>query len=513
MQENKVRTVKDYFDDGLSFFRRAVNWFNLRLGKVYSPNVAAITGTIIVFVMAVIILFLPPIMGVADDGSLSEIMLGTGLGYRGDDLEAPVGAYFTRLYLHSNQQTSGISTHRLLIQFAKWIDTQFTHDNLFDVRFLAAIYLILYLPAVYLVLRGIVARVDVAAEATALVIVGALVMGDAAMITYFNSLYPEAFWQVFLLYCLGFCLALQHDREEWTQIGLIGLAIAGSLLALSELHCAAAGLVLMIFCVRQIFMENRNKQTSTLAIIATVVLLASSLASILGGATRFTEASKLHAITNGVMLRANNPANVLKEFDIDSRFETMADMSSFAAYPYVLVGNPDVQRDFLSHFSLGTILLYYLKNPFDYIGLLEFGTKSAFNVNRGYVGNYEQSLGLPERTKNQIMITYSNFKTNSLPQTMGFLVILVIVYFILFRKQKGLQHKVQRWTARERQIMLDTFLCFLFIGIADITAVIFLSGTAELERYQMLYGICIDGVVMLFISEILHRTNILATEG
>ena len=61
--------------------------------------------------------------------------------------------------------------------------------------------------------------------------------------------------------------------------------------------------------------------------------------------------------------------------------------------------------------------------------------------------------------------------------------------------------------------MLDTFLCLLGIGIADITAVIFLSGSAELERYQMLYGICIDGVLMLFISEILHRTNILASEG
>ena len=61
--------------------------------------------------------------------------------------------------------------------------------------------------------------------------------------------------------------------------------------------------------------------------------------------------------------------------------------------------------------------------------------------------------------------------------------------------------------------MLDTFLCLLGIGIADITAVILLSGTAELERYQMLYGICIDGVLMLFISEILHRTNILASEG
>jgi hypothetical protein len=128
------------------------------------------------------------------------------------------------------------------------------------------------------------------------------------------------------------------------------------------------------------------------------------------------------------------------------------------------------------------------------------------------VGNFEKNPEIPERMKNQFMIFYSNFKENSLPQTMGFLVILVVIYYVLFRKRKGLQYRTQRWTNRERQIMLDTFLCMLGVGIADISAVILFSGTAELERYQMLYGICIDAVLLMFISEILHRTNILASE-
>ena len=84
--------------------------------------------------------------------------------------------------------------------------------------------------------------------------------------------------------------------------------------------------------------------------------------------------------------------------------------------------------------------------------------------------------------------------------------------YVLFRRVRGLQRKTILWTERERQVMLDTFLCLLFIGIADITAVIFMSGTAELERYELLYSICIDGMILLFVSEVLHRTNILATE-
>ena len=43
MENNKARNIKDVLDDGLSVFRRAVNWFNQRLSKGYSPNLAAIT--------------------------------------------------------------------------------------------------------------------------------------------------------------------------------------------------------------------------------------------------------------------------------------------------------------------------------------------------------------------------------------------------------------------------------------------------------------------------------------
>ena len=60
--------------------------------------------------------------------------------------------------------------------------------------------------------------------------------------------------------------------------------------------------------------------------------------------------------------------------------------------------------------------------------------------------------------------------------------------------------------------MLDTFLMLALTGIAHLSAVICLSGTAELERYQMLCGVCIDGMLLLFIAEILHRLKILSEE-
>ena len=95
---------------------------------------------------------------------------------------------------------------------------------------------------------------------------------------------------------------------------------------------------------------------------------------------------------------------------------------------------------------------------------------------------------------------------------MGFLVILLGAYWVLFRQRRGLQHFVTRWTFRERQIMLDTFLMLFLAGLAHLSGIIALSGTAELERYKMLCGACVDSMVLLFVSEVMHRLNTFSSE-
>ena len=374
------------------------------------------------------------------------------------------------------------------------------------------IYLVLYLPAVFLVLRGIASRVKVAAEATFLVIVGALVLGDAAVVAYFNSLYPDALWQVLLTYCFGLCMAMQHEKAPWTQGSLMGLTVVGAALALSESHCAALGFVLTVFCVRQIWIENRTQQTVILAAVAAVVILTASMVSAVKGADRFSPASKMHAMTNGVLMRSLDPEKTLAEFNIDSRFETLADTSAYADYPYALPGNPEIKRDFLDHYSIGTLMLHYLRAPMEYAGLLEMSVSACFSPVRSYVGSFESTAGRPQRAQNGTLTYYSNLKGNSLPQTIGFLIILLIVYWAMFRQRRGLRHHVTNWTFRERQIMLDTFLTMFFCIVVHLSGILLVSGTAELERYKMISSTCVDGMLLLFVSEILHRLNIISSE-
>ena len=491
--------------------RKAAGWYNHRMKKVYSPTFAALTGTALAAAISIFLLFGPRFIGVADDGSLTEVMRGAGLGYRVQDLEEPVGAYALRYLVHSGRTDNGVSSHQMLIRAAMWIDDLITHDNLLDLRVLGGLCLLLYLPAVYLVLRGLCSRVRVALEATVLTVLGALVLADGAVVSYFNTLYPEAMWVIFLTYILGICLMMPSLRDGGMQGAFLALTVCGILLTMTETHCAAAGAVLALFCTRQIMMEGRNHRISITAIICAAVLATTSLYSATQGISRFTETSRLHAMTNGVLMRSRDPAETLAEFGIDERFETVTDMSAYSDYPYALSGNPEIQRDFLPRYRTWDVMAFYLRHPFDWIGMMEIGTRAAFRTARSYVGNYEKAAGLEERARNSLFTNYSEFRSGSMPQTLGFLAILGAIYLALFRKKKS-QAIQDRKVFRTRQLMLDTFGLMLLIGLAEMTAVICLSGTAELERYAMLYGICIDGMILLFLAEILHRLNILSEE-
>ena len=119
--KSERKDIRGLFARIIAAARRAFQEYNRRMSKVYSPGVAALTGAALVLAMMAFTLFIPPFSGVADDGSLNDILLGTGLGYRAQDLTSPTGAYFIRVYLHSTYLPEGISVHRLIIRFAMWV--------------------------------------------------------------------------------------------------------------------------------------------------------------------------------------------------------------------------------------------------------------------------------------------------------------------------------------------------------------------------------------------------------
>ena len=67
------------------------------------------------------------------------------------------------------------------------IDELVTHDGLFDMRFLAAIYLLVYILLLIPMLSKLLGRVKVYSEGLFIAVFAVLIFGDTAMITRFAS--------------------------------------------------------------------------------------------------------------------------------------------------------------------------------------------------------------------------------------------------------------------------------------------------------------------------------------
>ena len=499
--------IADRVKEAIRFVRKSRQWFNRKVAGVYSPGRTAFLGMLAIAIICVILLFIPAYTGLADDGSLTNIMNAAGLAYRVQDTKQPTGAYFVRVYLHTTESGNAVSFHVFLIKMAKAIDTWFTSDNLFDIRFLSLIYVILFLPATYLLLREILERVRYPSEAVFLMILGVIILGDVSYIAFFNSLYPDALSIIMMIYILALCLSLQRENAILNQLSFAGLTIAGIIMAFTENCCTAVVIALILFCLRQTMMDQAELQVRILAALTAAVLMAGIVIGTGIGTNRFTLDSKLNAMTSGVLLESMNPADSLKSFGIDSRFELLTDTSSYDNYPLTTAQNADLIENFYPHYNTLKLGLYYAGHPGAWISLIELGTRAAFNIRRDYIGNYEMSVGNAPAARSPWFSSFSNFKMTSAPGTIGYLVVLAVIYSALLRKKRTVL-----MSARRRSIAVDTFWMAIGSGIFFTTDIILQSGSSELARYNVIYSISIDFVTFLFMAEVLHRLNFLDTE-
>ncbi len=480
--------------------------YNVGTEKIYTKERCALLGTLAVALIAIFLLFIPHINGLADDGSLADVMKAVGCKYTEADASLPQGSYFVGEYLHTKKMSGYLSTHVLLVRMAMMLDNMVTYDNEFDIRFLGLLYLIMYLPAVYLVIREVIERIPFASEATFITILGVAIFGDAAVVVSFNSLYPDALAMICILYILGIALSMQRRVAPlWVEFGYMVILSVSFILAFCESTYGIVAIPIALFCISQAISSYANSRIRTIALIVATMLVFIGISGLLVAGDRFGENSRLNAMTSGVLQTSKNPAEALAEFGIDSRFETLADTTCYDFYPYTTSGNKELIRDFYPYYNNLKVFMYYVKHPGDYLNLLELGTRNAFRSRRDYIGNYEYSAGFGERARTPWFSIFSNIKSDAIPGTTGFLIIIIGIYMVVLNVKS-----TKNMDIRRRNIALGTFILAIVCGATFCTAIIVRSGSAELSRYSLFFSICIDFAIYLFAAEIIHRLGFLA---
>ena len=509
---NWVQTIWGRASAGIRKFWKLRARVNGYMRRRHSVNRLAVLTTAVCGALMVIALFVPNYLGVGND-SLAETKMGYyRLAYPAGDSapgEDAANAYFTRVYgLTSLDRGAEFSLQSALVNAAKALDWFFTRDRLFDVRFLALLYALLYLPGVCLMVKAALECVGNFSEAILLAAFGALIFSDISYIAYFNSLYADALYYILLLYMAGSALLLRRERPRQNlYILLLGISSAGFCLVAKRSF--PAGIIAAFFLLMHLryILERRAR---VLSVVMAGVVLTAVMVSAFRVSGEFDDTGKYHAMTRGVLLQSNDPVKALEGMGIGAEYSVLTDDSLYAYYPATRLANPLISENFLKSYSTSDLALFYLRHPGALISMWDLGAKAAVNLRRDYCGNYERSTGAPPMGKSLFCSAWSIFKQQSAPKTIGYLlVLLLIVFAVSGRKLFGRRVHAQR---RDLTYFL-TCVCLAAIGLLDMTYVILHSGDAQLAQFNIVPGAVMDILVYFVAAELLHKLNLLEEDG
>lgn len=456
----------------------------------------------VITLVAVVMLWLPAYLGMGNDGTVTRTMANVGLSYLEADREN-ANVYFTRVYQTGFSAPENRSVQLTLIRLAQSVDDLMTGDQLFDIRYLSAVYLLLALPGWALLIHAIVGRASAFVEKCVLAVGCVLIFGDVSYITYFNSLYPEALLLIGLSYFFGGCMNLQK-RSRMYVLCWLAVGLGTVLLCATRRHCAIVSLAAALFCVSQLRLSESTMERIGIALCAGLVLMA-GLWSLAFAENDFDDTSRVHAMTRGVLLQSGNPEKTLGEFGIDGSYAMLTDVSLYDQYPATEESEYYLQNGFLSEYTGADIALHYLRHPGALVSMLDLGVRSAMNTRREYCGNYERSANMPEGARSIFFGAYSVFKARSLPHTLAFPLLLAIVC--------GVMSRSGWWRKKEPDRFYYVYFCATmtaaFVAAAHLAEVICLSGDAQLTQYNLIAGYSLDCLLLFTASELLHRLNIL----
>ncbi len=473
------------------------NWMNQK----NSPHLFGLLAAVAVSVLWILMLMIPPYMGVADDGSLQKVMERSGLSYIQKDSESIYNNFYIRVYSVENIDNKGreiSNSQDILIHTALWLDEIITHDRLFDMRFLALLYGILYFPAIYYFVKNACMLVANFSETVLISILSVVIFGDLSFLTYFSSLYPEPLWLICILILAG--QVCNMVRKKGGYIELLLVALAGVVISMSRQQCGVIAFFVAGFLIRSIFF-NKKILWRTSCILLIFILDIVGMISLYSLESDYSITSKYHSMTRGVLFQASDPEKALSEFGINSSYSILTNVSAYDYYPYVLPDNAQLQKNFYDNYSTGDIVVYYIKNPYSFIKMLDIVIKNVTNLQRSYCGNYEQSYGMPKMAQGIFWSGWSIFKTRSMPKTIGYLVLLVILAFYVAGRNR------RREQTSSQQLLSLTYL-MMAIGISQAAITIVMSGDAEITRHAFLMGLSMDILLYYSIVSTLSRLKL-----
>lgn len=467
------------------------------LSQYISPAWLAV---LIVAVPAIILLFVPPINGLADNGDYFMVLNANDL-YIQNPESYQYNNYFQNLYgirQYFNETTSGfLSTGELFITIAVWLNKLFFSKTLFDLRFLGFVYLIALLPAIYLLTKALVFGMEKKRTYITAVIVG-IIFGDGMYIIYFNSFYPEATAYIGLLY---FVAVLLYFFRIKTSVYGFSLSMLASVLIFIGAYRQFLFLIIGVIITAIGLMTYLSNRTQQLTLIATVLGLTGLFVTLYGLTPDGTyDRDVYHSVNRGLNLEAESPGQILAEGDVNPQYGLLRGSSYYDEFSPVPLNGETLKKNLLDQTTHLWITASYLLHPEELPKLLAIGVQDMYLVKPNELGNYLEKDSSETGEKTMFFALYSRIKAAVFPKNFAFFLlwaaVLLFVYGIGF--YQGIKNG-ERWLCFRFFIILGLLVNFF---LAFIVAVIY-TGDADFTRHLFLTSVYFDLILLIFVTDLL----------
>lgn len=459
-------------------------------------------GIILLAFVTIFTLFVPPANGPFDDGTYNMILHANGLREFMNDPNyyKYFVPQFPILQYYNPDSHMYLSLQNILIQAAIFLNKIFYSTKIFDVRFLGAVYTVLFLGGARMLFKGLSHNLK-GFKAYLMVMVGVFLLGDTTYTVYFNSFYVEPLDFIMMIYFVAFGLRAfqQTDTRKVLKYYSGQVLIAFLLMFVSK----QVSFLLSALCFSLIggivFIKGRQWKLSAIILVSALVPLSLFIGSLYSNPQH--NENIYQTMTLGAMPASKEPSKALAKIDVDPQNEILRGTSYSAPYAIARSNSATIQKDFIDELNYGKLVYYYLSHPSVASNLLQMGLENK-NVSQIKVSAYEKGA-VKKGDEDKMFFQWGTIvKGAFLPKKFGFYILFAILVVSIYSvsmvrgMQMGSRLYLSRW------FMNLGLLAMMFMSFFS---PIIVSGETNLTRQLTMSSVLLDLLLLLIISDSLHH--------
>lgn len=452
-------------------------------------------------------LFLPPVIGLANNADFANVMGFSGFQFLTDKPEEKYRDYVvTEFALVPGQpQPDGYRTSELLLaDAARFLAPAVSPPGRFDIRILAAVHVLLLLAGI-----ALLAAAARPAPWAARAVVAALCVfffTDVAYAAPFNSFYGQTASLLFLLLTAGVA-ALAISRGGLSGLLLPLYFLAAALFVVSKPQEGVQGPLLAclgVLLAAPPRIGRPRARPRRIAVALGAALIALSFAyfrAIPRGAIH--NVGLFHSVFKDLLPQSPDPARDLAELGLDPSLLRYSGMHAYM--PGAPLSEPLFQRQFFDRLGYGRLGLFYLRHPARFFDRIRRAAPAASRM-RPALGNYEKKSGFPPRTVTTKFAWWSVLKWQTRPFALAFFSALFAATLaacaIGFRKAGP----------RERLFRI-ALAGLLALALTEFLVCAFGDFLADLSRHLYSFHAMVDLILIADLAWIAQRVSARAVRG